>query len=206
MLDMVEVALVADQEGFTLEQLKDLWAQANVEQVLEDAEAKAREQGLTEDAIRETVITTLRATLRQKQIETLARGWALDMPERLDKSRQFVRVAIRDGGLRCRYCELDLFTYDTYNVLDHVIPRRPRRRDEVAWAVALALKGGGIEDDDNIVIACRDCNHLKNRYVPNGTTAAERIADAKREVWRSRIARVNRGRRDVLDRLILGGG
>lgn len=203
---MVEVALVADQEGFTPEQLKDLWAQANVEQVLEDAEAKAREQGLTEDAIRETVITTLRETLRQIQTETLALAWALGKPERIAKSRQFVRVAIRDGGLRCRYCELDLFAYDTYNVLDHVIPRKPKREDEAAWAMALALKGGGIEDDDNIVIACRDCNHLKGRYVPNGTTAAERIADAKRGVWQCRIGRANRGRRDVLDRLIVGGG
>jgi 5-methylcytosine-specific restriction endonuclease McrA len=112
------------------------------------------------------------------------------MPDRIDKSRQHVRVAVRDGGLRCLCCELDLYASDTYNVLDHVAP----------------LGRGGSRGDDNVVIACRDCNGLKGQYVPNGVTAAKRIADAKRKVRQRRTARTNGGLRGVLDRLIEGRG
>ena len=206
MIDLVEFAIVADQGGFTPEQVKDLWAQGNVERTLVDAEAKAREQRLTEEVIHETLITTLRETLRVMQIETLAQAWSLGKANRIDKSRQFVRVAIRDGGLRCRYCDLDLYAYDTYNALDHVIPRKPLKKDKAAWAMALGRKGGGIEDDDNVVLACRDCNHLKGRYLPEGTDTERVVADAEREVSERRAARINGGLRGLLDRLIEGRG
>lgn len=190
MIDPVEFAIVADQEGFNPEQVKNLWAQGNVERTLMDTEAKAREQRLTEEVIHETLITTLRETLREMQIETLAQAWSRRIPDRIDKSRQFVRAAIRDGGLRCRYCGLDLYAYDTYNVLDHVTP----------------LSRGGGPGDDNVVIACRDCNHLKGTYSPVGGTAAERVADAEREVSERRAARINGGLRGLLDRLVEGRG
>ena len=81
-------------------------------------------------------------------METLVDTGAKGKPERLDKTRQFVRVAIRDGG-RCFYCDLDLDRYDSYNVLDHVIPKGKGGRLGLMETVLLG--------DDNVVIACRDC-------------------------------------------------
>ena len=64
-----------------------------------------------------------------------------------------VEVFIRDA-LRCRYCGLEGYlNYDKYCqlTLDHIIPE--------------AL--GGTDDEDNLVVACSQCNHLKNLQLPD---------------------------------------
>ena len=66
MIDAVEFAIVADQEGFTPEQVQALWAEGNIERTLNAAE----EAGAT----REDLIALLRAEL---QIEKLAQAWSL---------------------------------------------------------------------------------------------------------------------------------
>jgi 5-methylcytosine-specific restriction endonuclease McrA len=126
---------------------------------------------------------------RVAAMERLAVAWSLGHPERLDKSRQFVMAAVRDGGLRCRYCRLDLFFYDSLNVLDHVVP----------------LSRGGGHGDDNVVVACRDCNRLKGQYVPVGGPFGARVADADREIRERRAARIDQNHRGLLERLIGGG-
>ncbi len=104
-----------------------------------------------------------------------------NVQERLNVSMQFLLLAIR-GGARCVYCEMDLRLYDSYTVRDHVIPRKPLKEDRARWAAALVRKGGGIEDDDNMVLACRDCNYIKRQYMPKGETFDAMVKDAKREI------------------------
>lgn len=150
-------------------------------------------------ALARAVEKTLRGTLRTMlamgatrldrpvtPMEMLVGAWALGHADRLDKTAQMVRVAVRDRGARCAYCDLDLIRYDTYWVRDHVTP----------------LSSGGATDDDNVVNACKDCNHLKRRYQPHGDTFQKRVADARRHVTEQRVARVARNRPDLLERLI----
>lgn len=60
----------------------------------------------------------------------------------------------------------------------------------------------GSLEDDNVVIACRDCNRLKGRYMPEGETFQEKIEDAKRKVDECRSRRTAENRHDLLERLI----
>ncbi len=122
-------------------------------------------------------------------------------------------AAVRDGGLRCRYCRLDLYCYDSYNALDHVIPSRPHRflaardgtcrRKTCGQAQGHEIHGaGGSSNDDNVVIACWDCNGLKGVYVPGGDTLEARVEAARLEIARLRAARINQNLRSRLERLI----
>lgn len=123
---------------------------------------------------------------RAEAMQTLVNAWAGGIPERLDVSEQFVLAAIRDGGLRCRYCGLDLYFYDSYTVRDHVTP----------------LSRGGGRGLDNVVIACKDCNGLKGVYVPAPGDLNARIADAKREIDKRRVDRIDKNLPGLLERLI----
>lgn len=57
------------------------------------------------------------------------------------------RVMMRDGR-RCRYCGVDLTSEPI--AIDHIVP----------WSK------GGRNTDDNLVVACRPCNHAKKAKLP----------------------------------------
>lgn len=164
---------------------------------------------------REHIRFTLACCYECWPMEELVAVWAKAEPERLDKTRQFARVAIRDGG-RCAYCELDLAFYDSYNVLDHVIPKS--RLMLLVYVYVSGGLGAGLPRalalaelcraaeaillaDNNVVIACRDCNGLKSRYVPGGETPEARVKDARRAIGERRTARTRRNRPDLLAQL-----
>ena len=80
----------------------------------------------------------------------------------------------------CRYCDLSgMDNFDLWMNLsiDHIVP-------------------SGGESEENKAVACVHCNCLKGKYMPNGNTREERIADARkyvqarREEWREQFDQV----------------
>lgn len=58
--------------------------------------------------------------------------------------RRLIRALIRRDGDRCHYCGIEL--YDGTRSMDHKIP----------------LSAGGDHKQDNLVLACMECNHDKD--------------------------------------------
>jgi len=133
-------------------------------------------------------------------MEELIQAWIMGDETRRAKTERFIQVAIRDGGTRCAYCELDLLSYDSLYVLDHVIPRKPKKEDQARWLEVQCRFS--IESMDNLVNACKDCNNLKGRYLPRGQTPSEKLQDARNWVERRRTTRTARSRPDLLQHLI----
>jgi len=79
------------------------------------------------------------------------------------------QVRVEDGCI-CSYCGLsgdgDFSIWMNLGI-DHIVPR-------------------GGDGPDNKTLACGECNTLKGKYRPNGTTREERIADARRYVEEKR--------------------
>jgi hypothetical protein len=76
---------------------------------------------------------------------------------------------IQDQKFLCIYCDRDfLASYDDYNSMqhEHIIP----------------LSGGGENSFDNMAVACKTCNFIKQTYMPTGIRRSELIADARRHV------------------------
>ncbi len=70
----------------------------------------------------------------------------------------------------CEYCGKSLTSsLDNYYSweLDHIIPN-------------------GDNDQDNLALSCRTCNHLKHFFIPKGKDRAERIECAKQEIAKRR--------------------
>jgi 5-methylcytosine-specific restriction endonuclease McrA len=182
MIDAVEFAIIADQEGYDAQAIRAMWERGLIEHFL-----KSRDAG------RETVIATLRATLQ------LIKAWSRGVPERFARTERMVLVSVRDGGALCAYCDLNLDLYDSYHYPDHVVPksRFTHGSRPFSWDCMC-----GCNDLDNMVNACRDCNVLKGQYVPKGDSLAERRADAKRFVESRRHARAETNLPGILRELI----
>jgi hypothetical protein len=74
-----------------------------------------------------------------------------------------------EQDFKCVYCGVDFLqsTNDYLSAqLDHIKP----------------VAAGGVDDFENRTVCCATCNYIKRAYDPEGTTRAERIADAGRHV------------------------
>jgi len=70
-----------------------------------------------------------------------------------DNNKYALQALIRDEGI-CVYCEKPLWEeYGVASCVDHLIPKN--------------VYAGKLNDVDNLVAACAECNHIKHFYNPS---------------------------------------